>query len=438
MYICPMLKRRVQQFIEEKSLFAPDDKVLVALSGGADSVALLHVLVSLGYRCECAHCNFHLRGEESDRDERFVRLLCEKMSVKLHVVHFQTKEYAAQHHLSIEMAARELRYNWFEELCKEHQTTVIAVAHHRDDSVETVLLNLIRGTGINGLKGISCKNGRVVRPLLQESREAILDYLEHVGQDYVTDSTNLQDEYMRNKIRLNILPMMREMNPSVADSIFETSRRLSEVADVYHTDRQKVLYEKLVEISKDMYRMDIAEVLSDVAPMSLLFEALSPFGFNDSQIKDVYRCMVNEQSGKRFFTQNWEVLRDRYFLFIHRKEKQSEMPKLIIEVVEMSAGFVMLREKGIAYLDADKVKEPLVIRHCKTGDWFVPFGMTGRKKMSDYMTDRKFSLLQKENQCVVCDGDNIVWLVKERSDNRYRITPQTKRVMILKIDANND
>ena len=433
-----MLKRRVQQFIEEKSLFAPDDKVLVALSGGADSVAMLHLLVSLGYRCECAHCNFHLRGEESDRDERFVRQLCEKMSVKLHVIHFQTKEYAAQHHLSIEMAARELRYNWFEELCQEHHTTVIAVAHHRDDSVETVLLNLIRGTGINGLKGIACKNGRVVRPLLQESREAILDYLEHVGQDYVTDSTNLQDEYMRNKIRLNILPMMREMNPSVADSIFETSRRLSEVADIYNADRQKVLSEKLVETSKDMYRMEIEAVLSDAAPMSLLFEALSPFGFNDSQIKDVYRSLVNEQSGKRFFTQAWEVLRDRDSLFIYRKEKQGELPKLIVEVMDLSADFVILREKGIAYLDADKVKEPLVVRRCQTGDWFVPFGMTGRKKVSDYLTDRKFSLLKKENQCVVCAGEDIVWLVNERSDNRYRITPNTKRVMILRVDSIND
>ncbi|MBQ8521172.1 MAG: tRNA lysidine(34) synthetase TilS, partial [Bacteroides sp.] len=184
-----MFKRNVEKFINGKSLFGLRDKVLVALSGGADSVALLRVLLALGYRCECAHCNFRLRGEESCRDEDFVRRLCEALDVPLHVTHFDTTEYARRHHLSIEMAARELRYEWFEALRKERGADVIAVAHHRDDSVETFLLNLIRGTGINGLKGISPKNGYVVRPLLQESRESILDYLHHLRQDYVTDST---------------------------------------------------------------------------------------------------------------------------------------------------------------------------------------------------------------------------------------------------------
>ncbi|MBO5874013.1 MAG: tRNA lysidine(34) synthetase TilS, partial [Rikenellaceae bacterium] len=201
-----MFKQRVQRFIDEKALLTPSDKVLVALSGGADSVALIRVLLSLGYTCECAHCNFHLRGEESDRDETFVRHLCQKLNVKLHITHFDTNEFAKEQHLSIEMAARKLRYDWFEELRKQNDASAIAVAHHRDDSVETFMLNLIRGTGINGLKGIAARNGHIIRPLLKESRESVIDYLNGIGQDFITDSTNLQDEYMRNKIRLNILP----------------------------------------------------------------------------------------------------------------------------------------------------------------------------------------------------------------------------------------
>ena len=231
-----MFKRDVEKFIDQKSLFERRDKVLVALSGGADSVALLRVLHALGYQCECAHCNFHLRGEESNRDEAFVQQLCQKFDIPLHVTHFDTTDYAHTKRISIEMAARELRYQWFETLRQSIGASVIAVAHHRDDSVETFLLNLIRGTGINGLKGIAPKNGYVVRPLLQESRENILDYLQHLNQEYVTDSTNLQDEYMRNKIRLNLLPLMKELNPSVSESIAATTERLADAALIYNKE----------------------------------------------------------------------------------------------------------------------------------------------------------------------------------------------------------
>ena len=233
-----MFKQRIQRYIEDQGLLHSYNKVLVALSGGADSVALLRVLHCLGYSCECMHCNFHLRNAESDRDEEFVRDLCQKLDVRLHVKHFDTCAYAGNKGISIEMAARELRYSWFEEMRSSIGVDAIAVAHHRDDSVETLLLNLIRGTGINGLKGISPKNGFIIRPLLQESRQSIESYLQGIHQDFVTDSTNLQDEYIRNKIRLNILPLMNEINPSVAQTIFETSQRLTEVANIYNRDRQ--------------------------------------------------------------------------------------------------------------------------------------------------------------------------------------------------------
>ena len=407
-----MFHWNIQKYIEEKQLFTLHDKVLVALSGGADSVALLRVLLVLGYHCEAAHCNFHLRGEESDRDERFVNELCKGLGVTLHVTHFDTVAYASRQHVSIEMAAREMRYDWFEQLRKERGMAVIAVAHHRDDSVETFLLNLIRGAGINGLKGISPHNGCIVRPLLEVSRQDILDYLRCLRQGYVTDSTNLQDEYMRNKIRLNILPMLRELNPSVSESIAETSRRLTDVSLIYY---------KEIEAGKERVMEKSGHIL----------------GFNSVQAGDVFRS-ESAQSGKRFVSAGWEVLRDRTELIIRRRkpadeEVEENVPpfRLAMETQEIMPDFVIPRNKNTACLDADKVVLPLTVRKWRQGDKFVPFGMKGKKKVSDYLTDRKFSLFQKENQYVVCSADRIVWLVGERSDDRFRVTEDTKRVLII-------
>ena len=428
-----MLKYDVQRFIEEKDLFNLQDKVLVALSGGADSVALLRILLSLGYTCECVHCNFHLRGLESDRDENFVRQLCEKLNIPLQVTHFDTSSYAKEHHLSIEMAARELRYEWFEQIRKEIGASVIAVAHHRDDSVETFLLNLTRGAGINGLKGIPIKNGYIVRPLLSVSREGILDYLQAINQDYVTDSTNLEDEYMRNKIRLNILPLMKEVNPSVMETIQETTFRLSEVASIYQQNRMEAITHKVTSISPELFRISLIDILEDVAPISLLHEILSPKGFNASQIRDIYRCLSSSQSGKRFFHKEWEVLRDREYLWIQKKDSHQLIPELIIQEIERTPSFIIPRDKHIACLDADKINCPLTIRKWERGDKFVPLGMNGKKNVSDYLTDKKFSLFQKEKQYVVCCGENIIWLVNERTDHRFRITDSTQRILLIKI-----
>lgn len=409
------------------------DKVLVALSGGADSVALLRVLLVLGYHCEAAHCNFHLRGEESDRDERFVNELCKGLGVTLHVTHFDTVTYASRHHVSVEMAAREMRYDWFEQLRKERGMAVIAVAHHRDDSVETFLLNLIRGAGINGLKGISPHNGCIVRPLLEVSRQDILDYLRCLRQGYVTDSTNLQDEYMRNKIRLNILPMLRELNPSVSESIAETSRRLTDVSLIYNKEIEAGK-ERVMEKSGHIL---ISRLMEESAPAALLFEILHPLGFNSVQAGDVFRSL-SAQSGKRFVSAGWEVLRDRTELIIRRRkladeEVEENVPpfRLAMETQEIMPDFVIPRNKNTACLDADKVVLPLTVRKWRQGDKFVPFGMKGKKKVSDYLTDRKFSLFQKENQYVVCSAGQIVWLVGERSDDRFRVTEDTKRVLII-------
>ena len=436
-YLCRMIRKKVREFIESNLLFGAKDKVLVALSGGADSVALLRVLMDLGYSCLCAHCNFHLRGEESDRDEQFVRQLCDGLSIPLHVRHFDTTGHATRLHISIEMSARVLRYEWFDRLRKETGASVIAVAHHRDDSVETFLINLIRGTGINGLKGISARNGFVVRPLLETNRQEILEYLEAVGQDYVTDSTNLQDEYLRNKIRLNLLPLMRELNPSVAESISETSMRLTEVAAIYNKERAETLSRKLEDAGMETKRISIASVSGDIAPLSLLHEMLYPLGFNASQVKDVLRSLKTSQSGKVFRSKEWSVLRDRDYLWIRPVSSTHAEPELLVEEVPMTPTFTIPRTNHIACLDADTVSQPIVLRKWQQGDKFVPFGMRGKKKVSDYLTDRKFTQYQKEQVYVACSGEDIVWLAEERTDNRFRITDKTKRVLILRVKAHD-
>lgn len=425
-----MFKRNVNKYIERNALFDFHDKVLVALSGGADSVALLRVLQSLGYKCECAHCNFHLRGEESDRDEEFVRQLCAELDMKLHINHFNTIAYAREHQLSIEMAARELRYTWFEELRQERNAEVIAVAHHRDDSVETFLLNLIRGTGINGLKGISPKNGRVVRPLLQESRESIVDYLQHLHQTYVTDSTNFQDDFMRNKIRLNLLPLMRELNPSVSESIAATAERLVDVAHIYNKSCEKAI-NRVMNTEKN--RISIKALMAEEAPQSLLFEVLHPYGFHSAQVKDIFQSLT-AQSGKRFYSVGWQVLRDRDSLIIHPLGMEETIPVLKYEIMEITPHFVIPRDKNVACLNADKITLPLCIRKWRAGDKFTPLGMKGKKKVSDYLTDRKFNLIQKANQYVACQDNKIVWLVGERIDHAYRVDEESKRAVIIRIE----
>lgn len=390
-----MEQERVAQYINQKRLFMPTDKVIIALSGGADSVALLCLLQTLGYNCEAAHCNFHLRGKESDRDEAFVCQLCAKRQVPLHIVHFNTVRTAEERHISIEMAARELRYEWFEEIRRKSGANVIAVAHHRDDSVETLLLNLIRGTGINGLRGIRPKNGHIVRPLLCLDRKEIINYLNRTGQDYVTDSTNLQDEYTRNKIRLNLLPMMQEINPSVKESIFNTAEHLSEVSIIYKKSIEEAT--KRVQTTEGIC---IDALMQETAPETLLFEILYPLGFNAAQIRDIYRALEG-QPGKTFSSEHWRVVKDRKYLLIEAYQ-QVEQPLLAMEKYSLTPDFIIPRDKEVACFDADKLLHPLSLRLWQQGDVFTPFGMKGRKKVSDYMTDRKFpSCAKNNNGCCV-------------------------------------
>ena len=425
-----MIQQRIKQYIEKEDLFSSGSKILIALSGGADSVALLCILHAAGYPCEAAHCNFHLRGEESNRDEQFVRQLCKKYGIHLHTIDFDTTRYAAEKHISIEMAARELRYNWFEEIRNQCRADVVAVAHHQDDSVETILLNLIRGTGITGLLGIRPRNGVIVRPLLCINREEIMRYLQSIGQDYVTDSTNLEDEYTRNKIRLNLLPLMQTINPSVKNSLIETGNYLSDVATIYN----RYIEEAKTRIATTE-GIRICELVKEPAPEALLFEILHPLGFNSAQIKDIVHSL-HGQSGKQFSSKEWRVIKDREFLLLEniQSEDKEELPfQIIKKEKEYTSDFQIPREKGTACFDADKLDGTISYRKWRTGDTFIPFGMKGKKKVSDYLTDRKFSISQKERQWVLCCGERIAWLIGERTYNRFRIDETTRRVVIYTI-----
>lgn len=426
-----MITKEVEHYIKQEGLLDVNDKVLVALSGGADSVALLRLLLSLGYTCEAAHCNFHLRGKESDRDEAFVEELCRQHQITLHRIHFDTTGFAAEHGISIEMAARELRYNWFNELVATKNMNKIAVAHHRDDSIETLLLNLIRGAGLNGLLGIKPINGMVVRPLLCIGRKEIIDYLNEIEQPYVTDSTNLQDEYTRNKIRLNLIPLMEEINPSLKERLTTTMRHLNDAALIckQHLEEAK----KRIWSEKGIL---IGALLQEPAPETVLFDLVHPLGFNSAQIEDILRSL-HGQVGKQFLSKEWRIIRDREYLLVESIDqmKSSDVPpfELSRKEVNYSTDFIIPRQSTVACFDADKLTGELSIRRYHPGDWFIPFGMKGKKRVSDYLTDRKFSIRDKENQWVLCCGDAIIWLIGERTDNRFRIDETTQHVVIYEI-----
>ena len=435
--------RRIQQFIEKNQLLESRKLYLVGLSGGADSVALLLILRELGYRIEAAHCNFKLRGEESDRDEIFVRELCAHYNIPIHVIHFDTKEYANLHKVSIEMAARDLRYGYFRQLCKDINAEGVCIAHHRDDAVETLLMNLLRGAGIHGLTGIRPKNDIVIRPLLCVSRQEILEYLDSIGQSYVTDSTNLVDDVLRNKIRLRVLPLLDEIAPGATVNIDKTANYLREAEQVYEAEMQR---EKSM-LSIDAGEVSITELLQQPSPSAFLHEWLSPLGFNTSQTEQILHA-VNGEPGREFMSATHTLVVDRTSLLvepIRPAMKSIKIPEAgtyryddaTTYKIDITDEINISKSADVVTIDADKVKFPLIIRPIENGDWFIPYGMTGRKLVSDYLTDKKFSILQKRRQLVLTDAlGSIIWLVGCRTDNRVKVSNETTK--ILRITYNLD
>lgn len=432
--------RKIKSYIAENRLLENNATVIVGLSGGADSMALLDILILLGYRCIAAHCNFHLRGKESDNDARFAKKWCKENDIEFTSIDFDTHQYASDKKISIEMAARELRYNWFEIVKHQFGADCIAVAHHKDDSIETVLLNLIRGTGIRGLTGIPPKNREIVRPLLCVTRKEIEDYLKERNIDFVTDRTNNEDVYTRNFLRINILTKLQEINPSVKEAIFRTSQNLAETEKVYTS----AVKNQIADVFQDN-TIDILKLKETPSPSSVLFELLSPMGFHPAVIEDIVQSM-DAVSGKVFYAEKYRLLKDRTSfivdavsantpqtegIFIEKAPQEITTPVHLKISIEDSAEIE--KNPDFLFADLDKLSFPLELRKWKSGDWFIPFGMKGKKKLSDYFTDRKFSLKDKENAWVLLSGENIVWIVGERSDNRFRITNQTINILKIKL-----
>lgn len=428
---------KISKYISCNKLLSEGDKVLIALSGGADSVALLHILRRLGYNCIAVHCNFHLRGDESMRDQHFVEELCKHLNIPLYVIDFDTELYARENKLSIEMAARTLRYKEFEKIRLEESATAIAVAHHRDDSAETLLLNLMRGCGIRGLHGIRPKNGHIIRPLLRIGRKDILQYLQDRGIEYVIDSTNLSSDYTRNKVRLELLPLMAQINPSIEETIADTAERLAEAEEIYN----QAIEEATGRVLSDS-TIDISKLKQEKAPGTLLHELLSPYGFNSAQVRDIL-ANIDSESGRRYKTAEWEVIKDRERLIITpKREGFSKIPLPQEGKVSTPHGLLRIdrniyngtipKQRNIATLDTAKIEFPLTLRNTKKGDRFHPFGMRGTKLISDYLTDRKRSIIEKEQQLVVTDAnDNILWLVGERPSAICSVGNSTTEVITL-------
>jgi len=443
---------KVDSYIKKYKLLNTSDLYIIALSGGADSVTLLLLLKEAGYQVHAAHCNFHLRGDESDRDEVFCIELCKANDIELHRAHFDTHEYAEAHKVSIEMAARELRYRWFAQLAGDLGAAGVCVAHHRDDSVETVLLNLVRGTGLRGLIGIRpCSelkiaqgdgrresSVRLLRPLLCVSRAEIEGFLSLRGQKYVVDSSNLKADVQRNKIRLQILPLLRELNPSVSDNIQRMTENVAEAQMVLETVVGKYINRKELSVSE----------LSDCGSSEyIVFEWLKNYGFNGSQVSQV----MDAETGSIFSSSmGYDVLVDRgrlmiepslkplkairipeegtYVLSEHHDKEGERIEKPSVKVCKCAP--YISKDACVATLDARKICFPLIVRRAEEGDWFIPYGMQGRKLLSDLMTDRKMTVFEKRRQLVVVDAQGVVvWVVGLRTDQRVAVTEATQEVV---------
>lgn len=445
-----MLKK-IAHFIEQHKLLSKDKKYIVALSGGADSVCLLLVLQRLGYDVEAAHCNFKLRGKEADRDEQFCVELCKKHDIKIHLVHFDTNFYAISHKISIEMAARELRYSYFENLIRDIGADAVCVAHHQNDCAETVILNLVRGTGIQGLAGIQPKRDNIVRPLLCVSRDEIEGFLADEGQDFITDSTNLDDLYVRNKIRLNIIPMMEKINPAAVQNIVKTAIRLSEANKVFcHSIEEASM--RVSDSTAEGLIIDIEKLKREVSTEYTLFNILKNYGFNPDQIEAI-DSNLEAPTGTIYLSESHQLLFNRGKMIVTERSNSDislKIPEtgkyvfgdkgeaLKVELKTIDSTFTISKDKNIATLDARNIRFPLTFRNARNGDRFVPFGMKGSKLVSDYLTDRHRSLNEKRSQMVVEDADGrIILLAGERTDNRFRVGASTTEALIITL-AQND
>jgi tRNA(Ile)-lysidine synthase len=447
-----MLLDRFKNYIKESELLSPDDKVLVAVSGGVDSMSMLSLFAQSGWTTGVAHCNFQLRGDEGDEDTHLVEAEAARYGLPCYTIRFDTLGEMERTGESVQMAARRLRYDWFGELCAEHGYTAIAIAHQADDSVETFFINLFRGTGLRGLTGINPVNGRVVRPLLFATRKEIIEYATAAKIIYREDSSNRSTKYLRNKIRLGLVPRLREINPRFTEMMHRNVNRLTQTQRFIDAGIASIRAK--VEVRDGDRAVIDTELIDKTFPVGfVVYELLnSGYGFKGDVIDGIVSSLEKGGSGKRFYSRDRVAYTDRGRIIIEPigSEDLCEvsfdaatgrvyagnsvyyLKTLDIDLVE-----TLSVTENIALIDADKVVWPLVLRRWREGDRFTPLGMTGSKKVSDYLIDTKVSLPEKGRQFVLvngasCTGDSdgeIVWLAGHRLDDRFKITPKTENVL---------
>ena len=433
------------KYIHSEKLFHSSQRILLAVSGGADSMLMLHLFTNAGFSVAVAHCNFGLRGSESDGDEQFVADYCDKHNLAFYVKHFNTQDYALEKGISIEMAARDLRYSWFDGLLSKHGLDMLATAHHQDDVIETFLINLSRGSGIKGLSGIQSKSGKIIRPMLFTNRTEILEHCKRLKIEFRTDSSNVDTIYKRNLIRQEILPLLEKVNPAFRRNALKTIGNLHETGLLFQQRMSEI--KTWVYSEDDQGAMIHIDKLLTLNPLrTILFELIREFGFQADQTDDIIDSLTRE-SGRKFFSDEYRLVKDREYLlispFVSKQDqvfyieedclKIKHPVHLSFEKLERTADFRFATHPDVADLDLDQLVFPLILRHWQGGEYFQPLGMTGMKKLSDFFVDEKYSIPDKEDAWILASGDRPVWIVGKRLDDRFKITSKTKRILRIRL-----
>ena len=438
-----------EQFITKNNLCSEDERILIAVSGGIDSAVLLDLFIQAGYSSGIAHCNFKLRKDESDQDEAFVRNLAKKYQVEIHAKTCDASVYARQNKCTIQEAARELRYRWFEEVCQSAGYQKIAVAQHADDQIETFFINLFRGSGVGGLKGMPLKRGKVIRPLLFADRKEIEQHAKERGLGFREDSSNLSDKYLRNKIRHHLLPQLEKIKEDFNESIKRSLQYLAEDHQLIQHFIKTMKRELLID-QGEMLKIPLGKLCDGQDnQQSLVFYLLKDFGFNRDITDAICEAVKNNNTGKLFYSGNYQLLIDREFLLLKKTGPKSEdeiyyikhagddinTPISLKSEVNKNIDLTKInKDPSFAYFDLEKLNFPLVVRKWRTGDKFRPFGMKGSKLVSDYLIDRKINRFEKENIYVLESDKKIIWLVGYRASDDFKIVKKTKRALVIKWD----
>jgi tRNA(Ile)-lysidine synthase len=433
------------KYIEENGLCGSNDRILLGVSGGIDSMVMARLFVSAGFDTAIAHCNFCLRGRESDEDEKLVERTASEYNVPFFIRRFETASHARENGISVQMAARDLRYEWFEKIRSGNNFDLIAIAHNLNDNVETFLINLIRGTGLKGLSGMKPLANRIIRPLLFATRQRIEEYCKQENIPFREDRSNTDVKYTRNKIRHILIPLLKEINPSIETTLNDTARKLTETGEI--AARYLALVEKEVFTGEgENIIVKIDSLMSFTGNITLLYELMKPFGITGPLVNDLINVMKGT-SGSKIITDTYSIIKDREELIISPFEKDQKDTYCEInntdelsaangiesaEEIIMTPVFRIQDDKKTAFLDFEKISFPLLIRSWRKGDSFIPLGMSHSKKLSDYFIDRKFSLIKKEEALILESGGKIAWIIGERIDERFKITSSTSKILMIK------